>query len=260
MKKYYSTICLIIRDENEYLQEWVRHHLKIGFEHIYIYSHNCKIPIKETVRTRLKSFEREKITVIDWNGKHTHAQDEAYKDCLKNYGEETEWMAFIDTDEFIVLRHDNSIQNFLKNYEYAGGIYMNWIIFNASGQEKYKDGLVMERFTETCPDFAQYGKLIVRPSVVKRMYIHEADYFGNYSTVDEDGNTVVGRRHPYHTNLIQCNHYYTKSWEEWKKKISRGVADPYFGRNLQEFFIYNPDMKYLDDGTDISQIYERGVV
>lgn len=259
MKKYYSAICLITRDENEYLQEWIRHHLSIGFEHIYIYDHNNKEPVEETIRKKLKKSEREYISVINWGGRHNHAQGEAYEHCLKNYGGDCRWIAFIDTDEFIILHKHNNINDFLKNYEDCGGIYMNWIMFNANNQEKKSYEPVMERFTETCPDFQQYGKLIVNPDLVRKQYIHEADYYGGYNTVDENKNVVIGRRHPYHTDLIQCNHYYTKSWEEWKQKISRGSADSYFGRNLREFFIYNPKMSYLDDGTDYFQIYERNI-
>lgn len=259
MKKYYSAICLIIRDENEYLQEWIRHHLKLGFDHIYIYDHNCKIPIEHTIGTKLKSYEREKIKIINWNGSHKHAQDEAYQDCLNNYRDEAEWIAFIDTDEFVVLHKDNSINDFLKRYEEVGGIYMNWIMYNANNQVKKKNEPVMERFTQTCADFQQYGKLIINSDRVTKMYIHEAAYKPGFHTVDEDKNPVIGRRHPYHINYIQCSHYYTKSWEEWKNKISRGVADPYFGRNLREFFLYNPEMKYLDDGTEYYQVYERNV-
>lgn len=259
MKKYYSAICLIIRDENEYLQEWIRHHISIGFDHIYIYDHNSKIPVTHTINTQLKKAEREYVIVIDWSGKHTHAQDECYAHCLANFRKDCEWIAFIDTDEFIILNQDNSINDFLKRYENAGGIYMNWIMFNADGQEKKEEGGVMERFKQVCADFQQYGKLIVRTDRVFKMYIHEAAYINDFQTLNEQGHIVKGRRHPYSTEFIQCNHYYTKSWEEWKKKISRGVADPLFGRSLREFFIYNPDMKYLDDGTDYFQIYERNV-
>jgi hypothetical protein len=261
MKKYYSAICLIIRDENDYLQEWIRHHISIGFEHFYIYDHNCKVPIEYTVKTKLKSFEREYVTVIDWSGKHTHAQDECYQHCLANFKEEAEWITFIDIDEFIVLHKDKSIKYFLSKptYENVGGIYMNWVMFNANGKEKREDKPVMERFTKQCPDFQQYGKLIVRADKVRRQLIHEARYYDRLNTVDEDGNLVIGKRHPYHIEQIQCNHYYTRSWEEWKNKISRGVADPIFGRNLRDFFLYNPDMKYLDTGIDYVQEYERNV-
>ena len=259
MKKYYSSICLIIRDENEYLQEWIRYHLALGITHFYIYDHNCKVPVTETLQTRLKALQRSTITVIDWSGRHVHAQGEAYAHCLSHYASETEWLAFIDTDEFIVLHEDRRINDFLERYEQYGGIYMNWIMFNANNQVRQESAPVMERFTQTCPDFQHYGKLIVRPDRVRKMYIHEADYLDGFYTVDEDGNPVIGRRHPYHTSKIQCNHYYTKSWQEWKRKISRGVADPYFGRNLRDFFLYNPDMAYLDDGTDYTQMYERNV-
>lgn len=260
MYKYNSAICLIIRDENYYLQEWVRHHLSIGFEHIYIYDNNCKEPITETVRKKLKSFEREKVTVIDWCGKHEYAQDEAYAHCVSNFQNEAKWVAFIDTDEFIVLHDEISINEFLEDYESAGGIYMNWIMFNANGKEKMEYLPVMQRFTKTCTDFQHLGKLIVRADRVSKMYIHEARYITpEYVTMDEDKNTVIGKKHSYHVSKIQCNHYFTKSWEEWQRKIARGVADPYFGRTLREFFQYNPEMRHLDLGIDYMQEYERGV-
>ncbi len=261
MKKYYSAICLIIRDENEYLQEWIRHHLCLGFDHIYIYDHNCKEPVQETINKKLKKDERDCITIIPWHGKHTHAQGDAYEHCLTNFKKDAEWIAFIDTDEFIVLHDNVCINDFLSNYEQQniGGIYMNWVMFNANGHKNKSYEPVMQRFTNQCPDFQQYGKTIVRSGYVTKQYIHETDYIPGYNTVDEDKNIVIGRRHAYHIKKIQLNHYYTKSWEEWKRKISRGVADPHFGRNLREFFLYNPDMTYLDDGTERFQEYERNV-
>jgi hypothetical protein len=36
-------ICLIIKDENEYLQEWMDYHRKVGVSHFYIYDNNSKL-------------------------------------------------------------------------------------------------------------------------------------------------------------------------------------------------------------------------
>ena len=32
-----SVICAIIKDETEYLEEWIQYHLEIGFNHIFLY-------------------------------------------------------------------------------------------------------------------------------------------------------------------------------------------------------------------------------
>ena len=54
-------------------------------------------------------------------------------------------------------------------------------------------------------------------------------------------------------------HYYTKSWEEWKEKIiTRGACDPLYKRKLNEFFNYNPDMEYLKE-EDTEQFYQGGM-
>ncbi len=60
--KYYCSICLIIRDESEYLQEWLEWHVASGVEHFYIYDHGSKYPISEFVKT-LDAELQDKITV-----------------------------------------------------------------------------------------------------------------------------------------------------------------------------------------------------
>jgi hypothetical protein len=44
-----TSICLIIKDENDYINEWLDWHLKVGFEHFYIYDNGSKIAIKDSV-------------------------------------------------------------------------------------------------------------------------------------------------------------------------------------------------------------------
>ncbi|MCL2797815.1 MAG: glycosyltransferase family 2 protein [Firmicutes bacterium] len=50
--KYDCSICLIIRDESEYLEEWLRWHIGQGVEHFYIYDHDSKIPRRSNLFDR----------------------------------------------------------------------------------------------------------------------------------------------------------------------------------------------------------------
>lgn len=52
------------------------------------------------------------------------------------------------------------------------------------------------------------------------------------------------------------DHYYTKSYEEWKAKIGMGTCDPIFNRKYADFFLYNPDMEYCREDITAEQKYE----
>jgi hypothetical protein len=52
--QFNTSICLIIKDENEYINEWLDWHIKIGFEHFYIYDNGSKITIESSVKEEYK--------------------------------------------------------------------------------------------------------------------------------------------------------------------------------------------------------------
>ena len=220
------SICLLIKDENKYIKEWISHHINIGIDHFYIYDNGSAVPISKTV---LESFDDGLFTFIDWSGLHDSMQIEAYNHCIKNFGHESEWIAFIDTDEFI---HWSS-EDVLDKYSQFDSIRIEWVLYNANGLLKYDDRPVQERFTRSL----KYNKLgyqyksIVHPSKVNRMDVHDADTC-NVTTADD----------------IVLNHYYTRSLEEWEEKIIRGSCGPFCLRRYDEFFEYNPDLiEYKDE-------------
>ena len=53
---------------------------------------------------------------------------------------------------------------------------------------------------------------------------------------------------------IKCNHYVTRSFEEWKNKILRGSCDPNFRRKFITYFSYNPELEYLKEDPEIIKI------
>jgi hypothetical protein len=48
--KYYLSTCCMIKDENEYGEEWINYHRKIAVKHFYIYDNNSKVPIADTLK------------------------------------------------------------------------------------------------------------------------------------------------------------------------------------------------------------------
>lgn len=259
--KYHSSICLLIKDENEYLIEWIKWHLNIGIEHFYIYDNGSEIPVSETIK-ELSKEESKKITVVDWSGSHEHMQHDCYNHCLNMYGEESTWIAFLDSDEFFRLTGDVvDINTLLADYEDYGSFYTHWLMYNANGKEVKEDLPVRERFTALTNDRdeSSFGKLFVKPTRVKKMFTHHAILRKGSETVDEKYCALMEELCKPSYNRIVIDHYYTKSYEEWIKKMERGSCDPDYRRKYDEFFRFNPDMVYLyDENFQSEQTYEEG--
>lgn len=260
--KYYCSACLIIRDENEYLSEWLHWHICQGVEHFYIYDHGSKIPVKEFISATDKDLAKI-ITFIDWAGVHEDAQPDAYNDCLNRFRGESRWIAFIDTDEQIRVKTGQTLPQFLKDYEDYAGVFAVWLTYNANGQMKKKDGLLRERFTKISRaehGFNLMGKAIVQPMYMDEMVIHNGRAREGFYIVTENKkkmkNYVLGIADAT-TDFICVDHYYTKSYEEWLSKIQRGSGHANYQRKYDEFFRVNEEMEYCREDIKLRQSYNN---
>ena len=258
--KYYCSICLIIRDESEYLKEWLDWHVGQGVEHFYIYDHGSKYPISEFVKT-LDAELQSKITVHDFGGTHKFAQRDAYNDCLNRYKRESRWIGFIDADEMIRVKCGCTIPALLKNFESFAGLFMRWGVYDANGQTERSDKPLRERFTHVTPTDIDdgAGKTFLQAQLVQYMLTHNGYPYNGFDAVDENRTpikTADARKYDSTADLVCVDHYYTKSYEEWKAKIGRGTCDPIFNRKYADFFLYNPDMEYCREDITAEQKYE----
>lgn len=251
--KFYSALVLLIKDENRYLKEWLDWHLALGFGHIYIYDNGTVDHVQDVVDGCGE--EKKRITVVDWTGHHEHIQQDAYNHFMENYRENVRWGLFIDSDEFLRFTdgETTNVNTFLKDYEDYTEVWGYEVEYGANGQETYEDKPVRERFTKQA-DAREgfYWKNFIQVNRIDRFIMHYAYYDPAKHGVFKNGQA--------NKDLFVIDHYYTKSWEEWQRKIKeRGGADPNYHKALREFFLYNPDMAYLDTGEDAVQAYEEGV-
>ena len=240
----YSSICLLAKDENDYINEWLDWHLnKLKFDHIYIYDNESKVPLEKTIENKYKEY----ITFNRWTRRDYRVimQHDCYSHFLKNYKHENEWTAFIDADEFIRLIEDNNINDFLLKYEDCNGVFIEWLMYNANGQYEKKEGLVRDRFTT----FTEYknvrlnGKCIIKPKEFEVMLAHEPRVCTtHYNVVYSNKKPYNNKKNDAPLDKIVIDHYYTKSYEEWCAKISRGSCN-LGNRDFNDFFLFNPDMK-----------------
>ena len=256
--KYKIGLCLLTKNENEYLEEFLVNWWEAGVNHFYIYDNNSDIPVQETIKSIKNGFFIDKCTIVIFS-KYKHMQYECYENCLINFGQECEWLGFIDTDELIEFTSED-IKNLpdLLNTITGFGVWIPWQLYGASGHIKKPKGLQKDNFNIPIIDpFGLWGKIFIKTSLVERVYVHSADCL--YDALDlntpqnEKLTFVYGQlflesreienNHLY--SIVKLNHYITRSYEEWCKKMSRGTCDPNFKRRFNTFFKYNPDLKNL---------------
>ena len=149
---YYAVICAIALNEEPYIDEWINYHRLLGFSHIYIYDNSDN--------NTLKDKESGFVTVIHFPGLVKQLQ--AYDLFVTTYKDKHSWGAFIDCDEFIVLKKHNSIIDFLKEYDDCDGIGLNWLMFGTSREKNYKNEPVLSRFCYCASTLDTHIKSIVK--------------------------------------------------------------------------------------------------
>lgn len=257
---HYVSLCCIVKDENAYIIEWINYHRKIGVERFYIYDNDSSVPLEST----LKEFIKEKIVVVH-KITGSAVQCDAYNLCLKNYGKQSKWIAFIDVDEFIVPKSTcGDLRTFLKDYEKYGGVGLNWLMFGSNGHITKGKEPQYERFLyrskESFSD-NDHIKSIVQPKLTKTaLNPHFFEYQKNNHCVNENFQFIEGAFSPNSTTKIQLNHYFCRSLEEFKEKIVRGRADTTNleeQRKLADFEEFNKTANQIKDESILNIISAR---
>lgn len=228
------SVCAIVKNEAPYIEEWLNYHMLVGVKRFYIYDNESTDNLKEV----LAPYIAQGLVIYKYYPGEAK-QMSAYNECIKEYKDMTEWLAFIDVDEFIIPTEKDNIPEFLKEFKNCPGVGINWISFDGNGYKKQPDGGVLENYTRVHYDdqFSSnhHIKSIVRPTMVEKYTNpHYAIYVDGENAVDENGAELKGCTycdvHPkaytdvVSVNKIRINHYYCKSEEEYKAKLARGRA------------------------------------
>jgi hypothetical protein len=229
-----AVICAIAKKEELYIHEWIRYHLKLGFDHIYIYDNNDP-DYEPSLSCILSQHYPGKVTLYPCPG--NVMQLRAYNHFIQNHRQLHTWCAFIDVDEFINIRSitthhqpqpQHELHRFLERHCPHGSLALNWVLFGSNKNETYEPKPVLQRFTMRQKGVNEHTKNIVRFSdIVYMRDPHTPElFFGDIR--DPEGHVIDGPYNPPPTGSdeIACiHHYFTKSVEEFQRKIARGRAD-----------------------------------
>lgn len=153
------------RDESN-LKEWCAHHLLLGFDCIYIFDHLSEKPIIE----ELYNFDP-RICVFRIN-----ITSKVKSSCI-NYALQiaksinSEWMLYLDADEFLILNNHSTVQDFLSDYN-CDLISINWLMFGTNGFIKQPNGLLISNFTKSDRKLNHHVKTFVKPKCVIKQHMY----------------------------------------------------------------------------------------
>lgn len=238
--------CAIVKNEGRYLEEWISYGLAIGFDHFFLYDNESS---DETAYI-IKAAESAGVaTYRFWPSvENDRPQLSAYNDCRKNMLEDYDWIAYLDADEFVNLKRHQNIHQFLDAYDGADAIWMSWKMFGSSGHIDYTRRWTTARFTMAANSVSRLGKSIVKVKNLKASYVHTHELSEGARFINTTWKDML--HHPKcHqdsgvVDVVQLNHYFTRSREEWAIKRNRGFADyrpndPNRYRPDSEFSVYD---------------------
>ena len=178
------------------------------------------------------------VIVKDYRNRKV-CQLDAYNECYKSYGEEYDWIAFFDIDEFMFINCSKTIGEYLARPEFNeyDMLHINWLLFGDGGQLRNDGRYLLQRITQPLdinhsteykfPDNF-HVKSIIRGGLKEVLWVctpHTpvcnikcCNSFGNLC----DGNSpFVG----YDFRNAGIRHFTTKTAEEYAQKVERGFPD-----------------------------------
>lgn len=237
-------ICSIIKDEHQYLDEWIQYHLNIGFTDIFLYEDYKSVSHKD-ICDKYENVVLKPITDIT-DEKLPYRQIEMNKNFSMNNNAHLDWCAFIDVDEFIRFDDNYNMERFLKEFDDVNCVYLFWKTYGAAKHISKPEGNVFDNYVWSNPN------LLSHPNYSFKSFVH---LNGHKYTNWKSNHQYVGGVKPNHQNIrederiiepvfMKCwiEHFFTKSWEEWVWKIQqRGDLVP-GNRKVLDFFHYNKDL------------------
>ena len=234
-----AAMCLVVKNETLYLDEWTDFHIGLGFTSIFIYdtSPSPDPSIIEWYKRREDLHPYVKVA----HDARPGSQQVVYERCMREDSNDT-FVAFFDVDEFLVLKKHDNVVDMLNEHcdENCGQLSINWLVMGTSNETKYRPVPVTKRNIHSEPTVSATVKVIVRPSYVNDesiKFVHTVDlkrgewydtnhtvhkwkYYGSWDKMYEriynyDRPSDVALLHHYRSKSIQELHY---------KKCVRGHA------------------------------------
>lgn len=240
----YLSLCCMVKDEDDAIEEWVAFHLALGADFLLIVD-NGPSPALPTILAPYIQAGLVELVTFTASGEQ---QQQAYERVLKKMAGRTRWLGFIDVDEFVLPVQADTLPEVLREFEDHAALAINWVSYGSSGHEVSPEGLVIENFTERgelnhvfpWPRLRQHHLPQDHPNAYLPMNTHVKVLLDPARTLQfrtahhykyAPGSSAVTENHepidqPISQNVsvekIRINHYWSKSLDQIRQKVDKG--------------------------------------
>ena len=273
-----TCICTVIKNEHQYLDEWIQYHLHLGIDYIFIFedidseSHKgitdkynqvsllCTTDILNE-KDKLEAKELKKT-------KRYNIQHLYYRNILNYikmyYVEIYDWCFVIDADEFITTEDNKELQLLLTMYTDYDAVIMKWKCFGANGlvsKPDYSQKGVVDTYVQEIIGIVPDSNT----SFMKTCYNlknYKPDFFFNQHHPSKKCNWVNTNYEKtweitsFHNIFVR--HYITKSFEEYIWKYTKRGFCWGGRRNFEFFFAINPELNCIKK--ELMQVLEDEIL
>jgi hypothetical protein len=245
-KELSVALCAIVKDEADYIEEWLAFHILQGVSRVILFDNHSS---DDTCR-RAKAFTgRLDVEIVSWPDSRDGfdlTQRLAYFEGACRLAGVVDFAAFVDVDEFVFASDCRPLGQVLAGFpDEVGAVAINQRVFGSSGLKSSDGNLVTSRFTMATaaehPE-AHWFKTIARPQrIVGFDTVHSVVLtWGAY--VLSDGQALPPRpRHQGYSSLVpegalRLHHYILKSREEFELKKKKWVGQDLGERYTDAYF------------------------
>lgn len=244
----------IAKNENWYINDWVKYHLELGFNKIFIYDNNDF----EDIGLYIDEKYNGKVQIFDIHGMK-QCQNTAYGLWWNEYRKDYDWVAIIDVDEFIVFADKTkSIREIMSNPGYIDydNVRLNWVLY---GDNDCLYGDLSKPVYERITKKSSY-KTALAKSIVNCHHSDVLSIIGAHAALRKDNSLVQClpnlqecKKQPtangltpsvdkIDTSIMWIAHYITRTVSEYKVN-KYGRTDAYFVkfRRYKEYFFNYSD-------------------
>lgn len=239
-------VCVITvaKNENEWIEEWIKYHFNLGFDRIIIIDNNSEE--NKTI------YDDDRVEIIperiqfgdDWGGIGGIQSQLINKALDVVRSEKFDYCACIDVDEFIELRKHNNIKEFIYEELYKKGKNIAEVLWefyddNDIIYEKDTKKSVLETYTRKASKYVE----IARKSIFK-VYDETVFEFAHFPPprLFDSGLYSVSYTD---TNVAVIRHYRTKCLETYiRNKVKNNICNKGFNESgnkdiIRFYFSYN---------------------
>ena len=252
-------VCTLAKLENRYIREFVQHYEKYGVDKIFLYDNNDinGEKFEEVINDYIQNGF---VEILNWRGKY-QAMMKIMNDCYQKNYNTYDWLIFYEIDEHIHLYNYNNVKLFLNQTKFndCQEIYLNLVCHTDNNLLYYEDKPLAKRFPQIVPE-TKLGRMALEMKSIIRGHIKKTFLTNNHLgdlNLKSCNSSGLHEKLNGHYSLYRdekyyfIDHYYSKSTEEFIKKLVKGDAirnDPqYLYERVDKYFSQSePTKEKLD--------------